>query len=75
MIKFLQLTFEKGITWYKLRNTVGATYQLTIDTNSTYDYTFHTTPDSYSLDVYQTWTTYEVTYTTWDPTVTSVSGS
>ncbi|CAN9093879.1 unnamed protein product [Alternaria sp. RS040] len=65
---------KTGITWYKLKNTIGATYQLTINTNSTYDYTFHTKPDSYGLDVYQTWTTHEVTYTTWEPTVTSVSG-
>lgn len=74
MTKFLQLTFGKGITWCKLKNTIGATYQLTINTNSTYDYTFHKKPDSYGLDVYQTWTTHEVTYITWDPVVTSVSG-
>ncbi|KAF2216903.1 hypothetical protein CERZMDRAFT_108798 [Cercospora zeae-maydis SCOH1-5] len=65
---------KTGITWYKLQNTVGFTYQLTINTNATYNYTFNTAPDSYGLDVWQTWTTHEVTYTTFEPTVTSVSG-
>jgi hypothetical protein len=66
---------ETAITWYKLANTVGWTYELTINCTDTYDYTFHTPNDSYHLDVWQTSTTHEVTYTTEDPTVTSVDGS
>ncbi|KAI4951993.1 hypothetical protein J4E91_003455 [Alternaria rosae] len=65
---------KTGITWYKLDNVIGATYQLTINTNSTYNYTFFTRPDSYGLDVYQTWTNHEFVYTTLDPTIDSVSG-
>ena len=65
---------QTGITWYSLQNTVGWTYQLTINTTQTYDYTFTTPNDSYTLDVWATSHTHEVTYTTYNPTVTGVSG-
>jgi hypothetical protein len=65
---------QTGITWYKLDNSIGWTYQLTINTTQSYNYTFNTPAESYGLNVIRTWTTHEVTYTTYQPNVTSVSG-
>jgi hypothetical protein len=65
---------QTGISWYKNANTVGWTYQLTINTSQTYDYHFHTADDSYELNVYVTSWTHEVTFTDGDSTIVSVDG-
>ena len=73
----ISLTHAAGIYAYKLENTVGWTYQLTIWTTATYDYTFFTKTSGYGLNVFQTWISeeHEVTYTTTDWKITSVSGT
>ena len=68
-----------AITWYKLEKAEWYSpyqYKLSINCSDTYDYKFtDSSPDTYTLNVFQNPGTHEVEYRSGSPTITSISGS
>lgn len=69
---------KTGITWYKLAKAPWYsiyTWQLTINCNDTYNYSFKDgTDDTYGINVCSIRTTHEVEFDSSNPTIVSISG-
>ena len=65
-------TKQTSITWYKLDNFVGSTYQLVIKCTESHAFYFNTLDDSYPLAVLQTKTGHSLLYYDQNPNIVSV---